>query len=316
MRIIFAGTPDFAAGNLQALIDAGITPVAVFSQPDRPKGRGKKLVATPVKAVAERYDIPVFQPLNFKEQSDIEQLAALDADLMIVVAYGLLLPKALLETPTLGCINVHASVLPRWRGAAPIERAIEAGDTETGVTIMQMDEGLDTGDMLLIRKCAIDDQTTGDSLRQTLLAIGSEALIDVVKQLQAGQASATVQNDDDANYAKKLSKQEAQIDWTQSAKGILRKVHAFNSANACYSFFNGERVKFFQLQIANTAEKLEPGSIAVINKKTIEIACGDGTERLSVKEMQLSNAKRMATAAVLNGKKDYFAAGEQFKFQT
>jgi methionyl-tRNA formyltransferase len=203
MRIIFAGTPDFAAANLQALIDSGIIPVAVYSQPDRPKGRGKKLIPTPVKAVASAHDIAVLQPVNFKAEEDLAILASHDADLMIVVAYGLLLPKAVLETPKLGCINVHASLLPRWRGAAPIERAIEAGDTVTGVTIMQMDEGLDTGNMLSISECLIDDQTTGDSLRHTLQDIGAKALIETVKQLSQAPMQGDPQDDSGANYAKK-----------------------------------------------------------------------------------------------------------------
>lgn len=319
MRIIFAGTPEFAAGNLQALIEAGIIPVAVYSQPDRPKGRGKKLVATPVKAIALEYDIPVFQPLNFKEQDELDVLNSHNADLMIVVAYGLLLPKAVLSTPRLGCINVHASLLPRWRGAAPIERAIEYGDNETGVTIMQMDEGLDTGDMLSISRCDITHNTTGDSLRAEIQTIGASTLIETVTELSAGVLTGEKQDDALANYAKKLTKQEAELDWSCDAQTLLRKIHAFNSANACYSLWHEERVKFFHVALSQTDKthaSQAPGSITAITKKIIEVACGkDGSERLQLKEIQLPNAKRMPVAAVLNGKKDFFQVGQAFSAQ-
>lgn len=313
MRIIFAGTPDFAAGNLQALICAGITPVAVYSQPDRPKGRGKKLIATPVKAVALEHNIPAFQPLNFKHDDDLAILKSHHADLMIVVAYGLLLPPAVLDTPRMGCINVHASLLPRWRGAAPIERAIEEGDTETGITIMQMDEGLDTGDMLSISHCEISHTTTGDSLRSELQTIGATALINIVQQLSLEDVSGEKQDDSLANYAKKLTKQEACLDWHCDAQKLLRKIHAFNSSNACYSLWNEERVKFFSVALAQEGSNQTPGSITAVTKKMIEVACGkDGSQRLQLKEIQLPNAKRMPVAAVLNGKKDFFKVGLAF----
>ncbi len=314
MRIIFAGTPDFAAANLQALLDAGIQPIAVYSQPDRPKGRGKKLIPTPVKAVALEHDIPVYQPLNFKADEDLNKLKSLDADLMIVVAYGLLLPKAVLEAPKFGCINVHASVLPRWRGAAPIERAIEAGDLETGVTIMQMDEGLDTGDMLKVVTYPIDDATTGDALREMLKPLGAKALIEVLEQIQQQSLKPEVQNDDLASYAKKMSKAEAEIDWQNGASSILRKIHAFNSANACFTMFGEDRIKIFSVQLLEDGVESEPGSIVDITKKSLVVACGEkGQQRLALKEMQLPNAKRMPTASVLNGKRDFFAQGQCFK---
>lgn len=313
MRIIFAGTPDFAAGNLQALIAAGLTPVAVYSQPDRPKGRGKKLIATPVKAVAIEHDIPVYQPLNFKSDDDLAILRSHNADIMIVVAYGLLLPKTVLDAPRLGCINVHASLLPRWRGAAPIERAIEAGDDETGVTIMQMDEGLDTGNMLNIKRCNINNATTGDSLRESLQVTGAQALIETLHQLTQGALSGEKQDDELACYAKKLTKQEAELNWHDSAEALLQKIHAFNSSNACYSLWAGERIKFFCVNQAEASTPQTPGSICQISKKFIEVACGEnGSERLHLKEIQLPNAKRMPVAAVLNGKKDFFQIGQAF----
>ena len=313
MRIIFAGTPDFAAANLQALIDAGITPVAVYSQPDRPKGRGKKLIATPVKSVAETHNIPVFQPLNFKHDNDLSIFKSHNADLLIVVAYGLLLPKAVLDTPKFGCINVHASLLPRWRGAAPIERAIEAGDTETGITIMQMDEGLDTGDMLTISRCDITPQTTGDSLREALQPIGAKALIETVQKLATKPLQGEKQDTALANYARKLSKAEAEVNWSSTAQTLLRKIHAFNSSNACFSLWQQERIKLFNVQIADNGPNTVPGIITAVTKKTIEIACGsEGSERLLLKEIQLPNAKRMPVSSVLNGKKGFFEVGQAF----
>ena len=212
LRIVFAGTPDFAAQHLDALIQSHHDVIAVYSQPDRPAGRGKKLKASEVKQLALTHDIPVYQPENFKSDEAKQQLADLDADIMIVVAYGLLLPKAVLETPKLGCINVHGSILPRWRGAAPIQRAIWAGDAETGVTIMQMDEGLDTGDMISIATCPIEAHDTSASLYSKLAELGPTALIDTLATIADGTANAEKQNDKLANYAKKLSKDEANID--------------------------------------------------------------------------------------------------------
>ena len=194
LNIIFAGTPDFAAGHLQALIDSRHNVIGVYSQPDRPAGRGKKLQPSPVKKLAQEHDIPVFQPLNFKQEDAIDQLKALNADIMIVVAYGLLLPAAVLEAPKMGCLNVHASILPRWRGAAPIQRAIQAGDTETGITIMQMDVGLDTGDMLSKTLLDIQPDETGASLHDRLLEKGPTALLQTLTLLQAGEAVAEQQD--------------------------------------------------------------------------------------------------------------------------
>ena len=312
MRIIFAGTPDFAAAQLESLLQQDIRPVAVYSQPDRPKGRGKKLIQTPVKQIAEAHDIPVFQPQNFKSAESLQQLADLKPDLMIVVAYGLILPQAVLQLPKFGCINVHASILPRWRGAAPVERAIAAGDQETGVTIMQMDQGLDTGDMLHIQRCTIEQSTTGDVLRQQLQGIGSEALIHVLQQLEKGQLEPIKQDHGQANYAEKLTKQEAAVNWSYSAQRLLKTIHAFNSANTCYAAWQDDRVKIFTVDVLPPAEIRQPGEIVSITKQHLTVACGDGSERLALLEIQLPNAKRMATAAVLNGRRDYFAVGQAF----
>lgn len=309
--IVFAGTPDFAAQHLNALLEAGIAIDAVYSQPDRPKGRGKKLQPSPVKALALEHNIPVYQPLNFKDESDVAELAALKPDLMVVVAYGLLLPESVLNIPRLGCINVHASLLPRWRGAAPIERAIEAGDTKTGVTIMQMDIGLDTGDMLLSAEQSIDKHTTGDSLRQQLVTIGSAALIDVVKRLQQGSLEGTPQDDELANYAHKLSKAEAAIDWQQSAELIEHKIRAFNSSNVCFGWYQGDRVKIWQAESLQQSSTQPAGTILAVNKQGVQVACGEGILNLS--QVQLVNGRAMPVADVLNGRADYFKEGLCFE---
>lgn len=309
LKIVFAGTPDFAAGNLQYLIDNGYDVCAVYSQPDRKKGRGKKLQPSPVKNVAVAHDIPVYQPLNFKDEADIQQLRDLNADLMVVVAYGLLLPESVLSTPKHGCINVHASLLPRWRGAAPIERSIEAGDSETGITIMQMDKGLDTGDMLTIAHVAIDDKMTGDNLRTALLMPGCQALGETLEALQRKALKPQKQDDEQANYAHKLNKLETLIDWSQSAQAIDRKIRAFNSSNVCATTIADQVVKIWSATVIDMASKnsINPGKIIDIGKKHMDVACGQGTLRLQ--ELQLPNSKRMDVAAVLNGKRELFPVG-------
>ena len=213
MRIVFAGTPEFAAQHLQALLDAGCQVVAVYTQPDRPAGRGQKLMPSPVKQLAVQHDIPVYQPQTLRAAEAQTELAELNADLMVVVAYGLILPQAVLDLPRLGCINSHASLLPRWRGAAPIQRAIEAGDSESGVTVMQMEAGLDTGPMLLKVSTPITADDTGGSLHDRLAALGSDALVQAVAALEAGTLSGEVQDDSQATYAHKLNKDEARLDW-------------------------------------------------------------------------------------------------------
>jgi len=309
-KIVFAGTPEFSAINLKALIDAKLNITAVYSQPDRKAGRGKKLQASPVKVTAQEHQIPVYQPLNFKDQADVEALAALEPDLMIVVAYGLLLPQCVLDIPKHGCINVHASLLPRWRGAAPIERAIEAGDTATGITIMQMDLGLDTGDLLNIREVDINPETTGDSLREQLAPIGSEALIDTIRQVQNQQLNAEKQDDNLANYAHKLKKEEGEIDWQLPACEIDRKIRAFTSSNVCYTPYAEERVKIWKSKPLTDTSKQPPGTIIEVSKKNISVACGEGS--LQLQQLQLPNAKKMEVAAILNGKQGMFVEGKHF----
>ena len=229
LRIVFAGTPDFAASSLAALLTSPHQIVGVYTQPDRPAGRGRKVAASPVKQLAEQHNIPVFQPLSLKNHAEQKTLQALNADVMVVVAYGLILPPLALTIPKLGCINVHASLLPRWRGAAPIQRAVLAGDEESGVTIMQMDAGLDSGDMLLKKSCPIKADDTGSSLHDRLAELGAQCLLEALQDLPALQQQAIVQDHDAANYARKLNKAQACIDWQQSAEEIERLVRAFNS---------------------------------------------------------------------------------------
>lgn len=308
LNIIFAGTPDFAANHLQCLLDSGKhNIIAVYSQPDRPAGRGKKLKPSPVKQVALDHQIPVFQPLSLKDPSAQQQLANLNADLMIVVAYGLLLPQAVLDAPRLGCINVHASILPRWRGAAPIQRAIEAGDIETGVTIMQMDIGLDTGDMLLKTFCSIEKTETGGSLHDKLIEIGRPGLLQAVDQLANGSQQPQQQDDSLSNYASKISKTDPVIDWQLSAQTLDRKIRAFNPFPVCYSTVNGERIKIWQARVSDHNSQLAPGTVIQADKNAIVVSCGEGA--LELTNIQLPGGKALDVAAVMNSKADWFQAG-------
>ncbi len=309
LRIIFAGTPDFAAAHLQGILEQGEHEViAVYTQPDRPTGRGKKLTPGPVKQLSVAHDIPVYQPLNFKNPADQEQLQQLQADLMVVVAYGLLLPKVILEAPRLGCINVHGSLLPRWRGAAPIQRAIEAGDPESGVVIMQMDEGLDTGDMLLQASCTLSDQETGGSLHDTLADLGVPTLNQALKQIAAGTLSATKQDDSQSCYARKISKTELAIDWQQSATTIERKIRAFNPSPIAYASLNGQRIKIWQSQLNDLCG--EPGTIIAADKKQLIVACGEAS--LCLQKVQLPGGKPLEIPALMNSKSDMFSIGTRF----
>ncbi|MEM5551910.1 methionyl-tRNA formyltransferase [Pseudoalteromonas sp. NEC-BIFX-2020_002] len=305
LRIIFAGTPDFAARHLQALIDSEHQIVGVYSQPDRPAGRGKKLKASEVKELALAHELPVFQPASLKSDDALTELNNLNADIMIVVAYGLLLPKAILDAPRLGCLNVHGSILPRWRGAAPIQRAIWAGDTETGVTIMQMDEGLDTGDMLHISRCPIDATETSASLYNKLADLGPSALINTITQLANGEITPQVQDDELANYAKKLSKEEANIDWTMDAAQIERNIRSFNPWPVCFTQMGENTVKVYQ---ANVVEQTGPtGTVLQSDKHGIVIACG--TNALNITQVQPQGKKPMAITDFLNGRADWVTPG-------
>lgn len=305
LRVVFAGTPDFAAQHLAALIDSQHDVIAVYSQPDRPAGRGKKLQASAVKSLALEHEIPVYQPLSLKSEQEQHTLADLDADVMVVVAYGLILPKAILDTPKFGCINVHGSILPKWRGAAPIQRSIWAGDAETGVTIMQMDEGLDTGDMLHIAKMPIEASDTSATLYEKLAQSGPTALIETLNRLT--ELSPIKQNDALASYAKKLSKEEAKLDWTLPAAQLERNVRAFNPWPAAWFEVADNAIKVWQSTAVESDGKSTPGTIVSADKQGIVIATSKGALRLEV--LQIPGKKRAAVVDILNARADWFAVG-------
>jgi methionyl-tRNA formyltransferase len=312
LRIVFAGTPPFAATVLQALLDDPCCEIAgVFTQPDRPAGRGRQLQASAVKSLALAHALSVFQPARLREPAERAPLARLAPDLLVVVAYGLILPRAVLEIPRLGCINVHASLLPRWRGAAPIERAIEAGDAQTGVTIMQMDEGLDTGAMLHAVSCPILATDTGGSLRERLAGLGAHALCEALALLRERRASATPQDEAHASYAAKLRREEAVIDWNQDAAVLARRVRAFNPANVCHARLGDEVVRVWNAMVREVdGQASVPGTILAADRSGIVVACGRGA--LALTELQLSGGKPMSAAALLNGRAALFAPGSRF----
>ena len=307
LKIIFAGTPEFAALHLQALINSQHQVIAVYTQPDRPAGRGNKLQASAVKQLAQQYNIPVFQPPTLKDQSAQAELAKLGADLMVVVAYGLLLPQKVLETPKYGCINVHGSLLPKWRGAAPIQRAIWAGDSQTGVTIMQMDAGLDTGPMLHTSSIAIENTETSATLYDKLSIIGPQALMATLDRLADIQPQK--QDDSQASYAKKLSKEEARINWLHDADQLERNVRAFNPWPVSYFELGGQTVKVWQSQVRQVDENqvYRPGEIISVEKQGILVKAGK--DALLLQNLQFPGKKPMAIADVLNGRSELFAAG-------
>lgn len=312
LNIIFAGTPDFAAQHLQALIDSPHNVIAVYTQPDKPAGRGKKLQASPVKQLAEQHQIPVYQPKSLRKPETQAELTALHADVMVVVAYGLILPQAVLDTPTYGCLNVHGSLLPRWRGAAPIQRAIWAGDKQTGVTIMQMDAGLDTGDMLHKVFCDIDLQDTSADLYHKLAEIAPNALIEVLNHLTDGTFIAEPQDDTQSNYAEKLSKEEAKLDWQLSAAQLERNIRAFNPWPMAYlqltdELGNPQTLKVYQATVLPSVSQT-PGTIISADKNGIQIATADGV--LNLLQLQPAGKKPMSAQDLLNGRADWFAVGK------
>lgn len=308
LRIVFAGTPEFAALHLQALINSNHNVVAVYTQPDRPAGRGKKLTASPVKLLAQEHHLPVLQPLELKTPDAQKILSDFNADVMIVVAYGLILPKIILETPRYGCINVHASLLPRWRGAAPIQRAIEAGDSETGITIMQMDVGLDTGDMLSQTPCAISMEDTAASLHDKLIPLGQKTLLSVLDNISA--LTPSKQNNSNACYAEKLRKEEALIDWSQPATIIERQVRAFNPYPVSFTLLNNERVRIWQAHSVASNVNATPGTLLDVSNDHIIVACGK--EALCLDTIQLSGGKMLSIKSILNAHRDLFKSNMCF----
>lgn len=312
LNIIFAGTPDFAAQHLQALLHSEHNVIAVYTQPDKPAGRGKKLQASPVKQLAEAHQIPVYQPKSLRKEEAQAELKALNADVMVVVAYGLILPEAVLNAPKYGCLNVHGSLLPRWRGAAPIQRSIWAGDQETGVTIMQMDVGLDTGDMLHKVTTAIDPQETSASLYAKLAELAPPALLEVLDGLSEQRFKPEKQEEALANYAEKLTKEEAKLDWNLTACQLERNIRSFNPAPIAYLTLpvNGveERIKVYQAEVLPHQAK-KAGTVLAVDKKGIQIATHEGV--LNITQLQPQGKKPMSVQDFLNGRADWFAVGEK-----
>lgn len=306
LRIIFAGTPDFAARHLAALLDSPHQVIAVYTQPDRPAGRGQQLQQSPVKQLALQHDIPVYQPKSLKKAAAQQELAALNADLMVVVAYGLILPQAVLDAPRLGCINVHGSLLPRWRGAAPIQRAIWAGDAESGVTIMQMDIGLDTGAMLSKVSTPIAADETSTSLYDKLAVTGPVALVDALANLETLQAQAQPQQDELANYAEKLSKEEALLDFTKPAIALEREIRAFNPWPVSYLQLGTQQLKIWRA--VTEPGSGQPGQVLRVDKKGIAVQTSDGV--LVITELQPAGKKAMKVVDFLNGRADWFQPGQ------
>ena len=305
MRLIFAGTPDFAATALRALVAAGHEVVLVLTRADKPAGRGQSLAASPVKQLALEFGFPVAQPRTLRDPGTWPSLRAAAADVMVVAAYGLLLPAAVLEIPRLGCLNIHASLLPRWRGAAPIERAIEAGDTETGITIMQMDEGLDTGPMLLVERIAIAATDSGGTLRERLGTLGARLIVDALAALEGGRLLGTAQPADGVTHAPRILKAEARIDWTQPAQRLVDRMRAFDPQPGTSSVLArgaGVALKFWRAQVADAGVVAPPppGTVLIAPPGTLRIACGGGTA-LEVLELQRPGARRMGVAEFLKG---------------
>ncbi len=308
LRIIFAGTPEFAAVHLNSLLHSQHQVAAVYTQPDRPAGRGKKLHASPVKQIALAANVPILQPPSLKDALVQQELAGFGADLMIVVAYGLILPGEVLAAPPLGCLNVHASLLPRWRGAAPIQRAIEAGDEESGITIMQMDEGLDTGRMLARASCPIDLNTTAAHLHDALAELGKSLLLEVLDSLPERQKSGRDQDDKLATYAAKIKKSEAQIDWCDDARALARKIRAFNPFPISYTFLAEERLKIHAATATgDEAPTSPPGTILRADQGGILVACGMG--QLCIAQLQLPGGKTLSAGQLLNAKSALFTPG-------
>ncbi|BCK86255.1 methionyl-tRNA formyltransferase [Sideroxyarcus emersonii] len=297
MKIIFAGTPQFAAEALAALMKKHQI-VAVLSQPDRPSGRGMHLTPSPVKQLALQHGLKVMQPGTLKMEEAQRSIAELDAEVMVVAAYGLILPKAVLQIPRYGCLNIHASLLPRWRGAAPIQRAILAGDAETGITVMQMDEGLDTGDMLLKRSCPIEPGDTAQTLHDKLAGLGAQCILEALHRLESGQLLPEPQDAQQATYAAKLTKIEAQLDWRLDAAQLERAIRGYFPFPVATALFGETPIKILRAHIAE-GNGAPAGTVVAVDKQYIQVACGDGTLALEV--LQKPGGKALPVAQFLQG---------------
>jgi methionyl-tRNA formyltransferase len=300
MNLVFAGTPEFAVPSLRALLDAGHRILAVYTQPDRPAGRGRKLAMSPVKEFAQSRGLGIRQPTTLKTDAEADQLRALAPDAMIVIAYGLLLPKAILEIPRHGCINVHASLLPRWRGAAPIQRAIEAGDTVTGVTLMQMEEGLDTGPMLAHAQTAIADTDTTATVHDRLSQLGAVLLIETLARVGQNAVRAVPQNDAHATYAAKLRKDEARLDWNQDAATLARRVRGFNPWPVAHTTLAGRSLRIWMATSEPGDGSAPPGTILSADAGGIRVRCGRGVLRIT--QLQAEGGKPLAAREFLHGR--------------
>lgn len=301
MRVIFMGTPDFSVGTLEALVQAGHEVVLAVTQPDRPKGRGGKMQYTPVKEKALEYDIPVFQPVKVREKSCVEKLDSYKADVMVVVAFGQILPREILELTPYGCINVHASLLPKYRGAAPIQWSIIDGETVTGVTTMQMDEGLDTGDMLLKTEVPLEPDETGGSLHDKLSAAGAKLCVETLKALEEKTVTPEKQGETPTKYARMLGKELGKIDWTKDAASIERLVRGLNPWPSAYTSWEGKTMKIWSAEVVDRECKAPCGTVAEVTKTDFSVQTGKGL--LKVTELQIPGKKRMAADAFLRGYK-------------
>ncbi len=310
LRIVFAGTPEFAAAHLNSILNSSHEVIAVYTQPDRPSGRGIKLLPSPVKELALANNLPVNQPASLRNEDEHRLLESYSADALIVVAYGLILPREILAVPRFGCINVHASLLPRWRGAAPIERALLAGDKVSGITVMQMDEGLDTGDILLKSEVSIDDSNTRNDLESKLTEVGCEALIKALNNLEELLKTPEKQDDSQSCYAGKLDKAEALINWSQSAELIERQIRVGIGRFPAYSFFNSERIRILKAQVSNATSDLSPGTIIESNKDSFTVRCGTGS--IAITQIQLPGKNVVAVRDITNSKPSFFTANKKF----
>lgn len=307
LRIIFAGTPDFAARHLYTLLSSSHQIVGVFTQPDRPAGRGKKLMPSPVKVMAQERNLPVFQPTSLRPDDNQQLIADLNADVMVVVAYGLILPKTVLDMPNLGCINVHGSLLPRWRGAAPIQRSLWAGDAETGITIMKMAVGLDTGDMLCKLSCRITANDTSATLYDKLAALGPKGMLKTLQQLSSGTVQPQVQNEAAVTYAEKLSKEEARLNWQLSAEQLERCIRAFNPWPVSYFMIDEQPVKVWKATVLKKQSTALPRTILEAGKQGIEVATSEGV--LNIEILQPAGKKAMQSHELLNSRREWFIPG-------
>ncbi len=310
LNIVFAGTPEFGVPCLETLSHSPHHIAAIYTQPDRPAGRGRKLQASAVKEWALSHQIEVFQPLNFKSQETIDEFAALKPDVMIVIAYGLILPRAVLEIPRLGCINVHASLLPRWRGASPIQHAILYGDRQSGVTIMQMDVGMDTGAMLSKVECMIEPEDTAGSLHDKLALISAEPLLAVIDELAGHQARSEEQNNELATYAGKINKEDARINWQDSAAQIDCKIRAFNPWPIAYTELAGDVLRIHQARPVDLDHAKPPGTVLSIDKKGMLVATGKNS--ILIERIQFPGGKAMSIADWLNSGKSQLHPGLVF----